>query len=119
MRISDWSSDVCSSDLLRARDGFVHRRVKFDVDELADVIAPAMRRSFARPMLHHAGGNVAGHADVEELVTAIGEDVDERLAHHRTLTRIVIQAKAGISPFRAFKAARADPRPSTGGGGQG
>src|SRR3546814_13156589 len=28
MRISDWSSDVCSSDLLLVADGLSHRRLK-------------------------------------------------------------------------------------------
>src|SRR3546814_9394100 len=39
MRISDWSSDVCSSDLCKARNG-VERAAQF-VDELADRIAGA------------------------------------------------------------------------------
>src|SRR3546814_14805216 len=46
MRISDWSSDVCSSDLLRpgntAYDG------RFEVPTLAEIIALAKRESTAR-----------------------------------------------------------------------
>src|SRR3546814_7284103 len=37
MRISDWSSDVCSSDLLLRRDDLRDCRAEFGVDQRADV----------------------------------------------------------------------------------
>src|SRR3546814_16648672 len=35
MRISDWSSDVCSSDLTAFREGFVHEAIAADIDNMA------------------------------------------------------------------------------------
>src|SRR3546814_8094751 len=75
MRISDWSSDVCSSDLIAAR-GAVEAigRVRLPAGELGVGERPAKTRDigfhprgerrFVEPILlwHRDGGDVAGHA---------------------------------------------------------
>src|SRR3546814_7042226 len=69
MRISDWSSDVCSSDLIR--DDVVHMRIAFERHQLVD-----RDRSW--------------HADAAEIVAFQVEQHDvlgtllEVLAQHRT-----------------------------------
>src|SRR3546814_16457637 len=41
MRISDWSSDVCSSDLRHARDGDVRRDIRIDAAQCLVAHLPA------------------------------------------------------------------------------
>src|SRR3546814_5666201 len=48
MRISDWSSDVCSSDLGRELDE-LHQRVLRHDASLADPVPPALRAIGGRP----------------------------------------------------------------------
>src|SRR3546814_2958605 len=48
MRISDWSSDVCSSDLFRENARRCHVTVHFDVLEHADVQAAMRAYLYAR-----------------------------------------------------------------------
>src|SRR3546814_2825880 len=65
MRISDWSSDVCSSDLRRPRGGFLLRRMREDGGAIlgADVV----------PLAIELGGVVSGEEDGEDVV--IGDDI--------------------------------------------
>src|SRR3546814_13081757 len=85
MRISDWSSDVCSSDLVGGHDlqtdflralVLVHHAASFlDGDRArSDSRGAASRRDYAR---HHLDGAAAG-AQVVEFVAAAHED--ERVA---------------------------------------
>src|SRR3546814_7014572 len=56
MRISDWSSDVCSSDLLlgeRQRDGGARGRIEPDVGWLAIRVAGKHRRNDALVVHRH------------------------------------------------------------------
>src|SRR3546814_6421496 len=57
MRISDWSSDVCSSDLLRGPD-LVGRFHAHPVQQRGEVVAGLLRRIFLR-------GDVAEHLKEE------------------------------------------------------
>src|SRR3546814_7550758 len=61
MRISDWSSDVCSSDLGRVRDA----------RELADVVARGLL--FGARLLEHFGGGVHAAAAAGTAAGAHGE----------------------------------------------
>src|SRR3546814_19777427 len=48
MRISDWSSDVCSSDLTPAVDAAVHRQIVLAVaDEAVNAVQPGLRQGEA------------------------------------------------------------------------
>src|SRR3546814_6920126 len=65
MRISDWSSDVCSSDLL------VRQRVLQAEDELH------VRWRLQAAVLHHLGGGVE-HGEVEDLAFRLDAVFDHR-----------------------------------------
>src|SRR3546814_14025517 len=72
MRISDWSSDVCSSDLQDERHGRGLADVQADECGAVDEIAHEIGR--------HAG-TAAGH-DVDEIVGLHREDQPDQERHH-------------------------------------
>src|SRR3546814_13766959 len=85
MRISDWSSDVCSSDLL-------HLLAVVEGDEEADRVAPpALARQQALQALQRSGRR---EVDVEALGGARG-GVVERLQRLRGEARLVALAVLG------------------------
>src|SRR3546814_701908 len=88
MRISDWSSDVCSSDLLDAKvyseacalAGYDHAQTrKVDIDDIGN---PVVRRSLrealkqVETLVHHFGARPG--RIVVELARVVGKSADER-----------------------------------------
>src|SRR3546814_16733000 len=69
MRISDWSSDVCSSDLLLHRLAAMRHAIE------QDVVADEHGIAAAQPLLPDAGG--------EDVRVDVGADVVERVAEGR------------------------------------
>src|SRR3546814_4673630 len=82
MRISDWSSDVCSSDLFRQREELSRRRIERADDRLADAVPghveeaagaagrldlprhlPAPRRIVAPQQRRHVDDREAGRSE--------------------------------------------------------
>src|SRR3546814_4045197 len=108
MRISDWSSDVCSSDLLKAPKGknlgrtarFDHLAVGFEV----------LDRHFH---LQRAAGDAAGedtadeivavqqrHQELERAVTVgdrLRHMIDDGFEHRRQIPRTGVRVEAGIA----------------------
>src|SRR3546814_15040494 len=80
MRISDWSSDVCSSDLLHAADGQRER--------VARENAAAMVRRDVAP--YHQ----AEFAEAPPLVVGPGGPVDPGDPHHHAKRRFVEQSRS-------------------------
>src|SRR3546814_15179511 len=65
MRISDWSSDVCSSDLFRAHT--MTRRTQFRLDKVTDRI-------------HVLEGRMVVYLNVDEVIQTIRESDEPRAA---------------------------------------
>src|SRR3546814_8108655 len=65
MRISDWSSDVCSSDLYRLEADAPHRYVNYSgCGNTLDASEPAVARLIADSLRHWAdAGNVDGSSE--------------------------------------------------------
>src|SRR3546814_6622745 len=86
MRISDWSSDVCSSDLLLHRLAAMRHAIE------QDVVADEHGIAAAQPLLPDAGG--------EAVRVDVGADVVERVAegrrvlHYRAQRTVYIVALA-------------------------
>src|SRR3546814_13661720 len=87
MRISDWSSDVCSSDLQRAADLFGHARVDRGLQShdgarleiVADRAAGALDGTQVRAMvLVHRGRNGDGEEGAVAQALGIGGDLEPR-----------------------------------------
>src|SRR3546814_15009448 len=88
MRISDWSSDVCSSDLLaclrfdlpqadRSRCRCLHLRVQRADPEEASGLAVAWERIVANLSLHHLIEKI-GRASCRERVVSVRVDLGGR-----------------------------------------
>src|SRR3546814_2139387 len=99
MRISDWSSDVCSSDLL-AVDRDRQRRPRGNAQSLAGkahrVVVPRLQAQRARhPVLEQAALERSGHrldddlARIEpRLVDDLGAAVEAAVGYDRTSTSL-------------------------------
>src|SRR3546814_11970519 len=118
MRISDWSSDVCSSDLVRIDDGVVGRYAEAGVAEhVLDVELPAVD---LRLLLVHP------HVDAEhrQRIARLAGDgagrlpflADARLDHPRPTGLVVEDVCAPAAPVahRSPSAAVCDPLPDLG-----
>src|SRR3546814_3562036 len=68
MRISDWSSDVCSSDLVRAALDF-YKLTPQDVTAFYDELDLTPMRVKVKQ-----GGGAAGHNGIRSMISHIGED---------------------------------------------
>src|SRR3546814_7624622 len=82
MRISDWSSDVCSSDLAAGGDGGVRGHLQHAVADLALEAAHHRERGDQRG---HADGDAQdrGQRDEgDEAVAALGAQVAQRSEEH-------------------------------------
>src|SRR3546814_16915373 len=103
MRISDWSSDVCSSDLTAKRRGFELERSVSPArgdDAIGDVraVEPMMgdrrERGIAiRAAVHEGGGAECGFADRaaidEQARFRAGIDIDPRRQFHEQIVRML------------------------------
>src|SRR3546814_16660158 len=74
MRISDWSSDVCSSDLVAARKSFLQRRNVGHVSGKPELDLAVVRRQYdiARPG-HEGMTNLPPDLGADRNVLQIGE----------------------------------------------
>src|SRR3546814_1291662 len=98
MRISDWSSDVCSSDLREGRDEFatgfageqVGGHLRFEIARLDDVHIDAAPRPFARQRLAHMPHRRLGRAIDRGRGTALvsGDRADDEDPADRKSTRL-------------------------------
>src|SRR3546814_6445292 len=105
MRISDWSSDVCSSDLAGAADGvallvqqaadLAHHQhvVALVVAAVAAALDRAQAREFGLPVAQHVRLDVAQLADLADGEVALGRDrrelaVAARVKHGRLRSRL-------------------------------
>src|SRR3546814_7778382 len=77
MRIRDWSSDVCSSDLLIQMLGFVSKRARFVNQEVCELrfFPQALDRVLKRPDLY--SGRLAR---IQRLGVKVGYGVRRRIA---------------------------------------
>src|SRR3546814_17925264 len=93
MRIRDWSSDVCSSDLLIQMLGFVSKRARFVNQEVCELrfFPQALDRVLKRPDLY--SGRLAR---IQRLGVKVGYGVRRRIA--RSEERRV--GKGGVSTCR-------------------
>src|SRR3546814_9453565 len=101
MRISDWSSDVCSSDLL------AHIR---EVDAITHVV-----RCFENDDVIHVNNKIDPIADIEtidtELALADLESVDKSIARYERVAKSGDKdAKARIEVLQKLRAALAEGR---------
>src|SRR3546814_8414933 len=86
MRISDWSSDVCSSDLRRSRNDFAQRyflhlaeRPRAELEE-----APSERRHDVEPVV---GSNIDPPTTIANLTIEIDKDHDGPFQPFRRVVR--------------------------------
>src|SRR3546814_20206786 len=98
MRISDWSSDVCSSDLAREAVGRLHRpaiiperrivaprRVEMEDDEIADILRQILHRAIIFVALDIGAalvgkqGDQLGDAGLDKVDAGRFERAEERL----------------------------------------
>src|SRR3546814_12874290 len=85
MRISDWSSDVCSSDL-RRRDLLACRRIS---DPTQNIIAPCVRAQmppwlYARPQgLEYHSIKIEGASPQDAAIITVSLSVRQGLMSHR------------------------------------
>src|SRR3546814_18886555 len=103
MRISDWSSDVCSSDLLVARD-FEHRLVLVRVERQADRRDARDAIAFEDAKQFTLGGFQPGDQRLDAFVGALfvaerGERAAEVVGYRRSEERRV--GKGGGSSGRS------------------
>src|SRR3546814_9156175 len=96
MRISDWSSDVCSSDLLRARvEGFVEQRL---FEEGADVKAGDLLIVLEKAAVEAEIGQIRGQITAAEGTLQLAQiEVDRRttLVQREAVAQVQLdQAKA-------------------------
>src|SRR3546814_7146491 len=98
MRISDWSSDVCSSDLL--------------VETLADDRRGEFQEAALHRVLRQAGADAAGDglelADRSLVATAVPADHDTDLLHHLLLKRLLCALLSGPCQVRDASCDRQD-----------
>src|SRR3546814_12261112 len=117
MRISDWSSDVCSSDLL----GLVPYGISFHVGSqqrdisVWDAAIAKVKVIFERPkeedgielkMINMGGGFTANYINrpnsietyAEELIRILKADSDEELPNNIPATGSTIMVHAAVSP---------------------
>src|SRR3546814_19873101 len=76
MRISDWSSDVCSSDLVQRRPSLVLLDVWLHGSKLdgLDLLAEIKQRDPTLPVVV-----ISGHGNIETAVTAIKRSEERRV----------------------------------------
>src|SRR3546814_9846437 len=97
MRISDWSSDVCSSDL--SKDGAFHRVMEFEPDQQPDPVLVGKAIHDMVAVLPCALEQITGDTGIQRSVTVTCKQVDSRLFFHAHSLRSVdwIHAGAGIT----------------------
>src|SRR3546814_18299645 len=80
MRISDWSSDVCSSDLAARQGKGVGRRLLEELELPVDALRPARRGDPLADLLHARPRRlVAGHLHLAvDLLPGLGARSEER-----------------------------------------
>src|SRR3546814_3370135 len=89
MRISDWSSDVCSSDLWAIYSGFAMRRRSAFTAEQADRLTTLLESAPALPVVVRADGRI---------------DAPDRLAGWLGLEKVpkfisqLVEAEGGLKP---------------------
>src|SRR3546814_7576791 len=93
MRISDWSSDVCSSDLAREHEGAQIERPAVDRREPSGVRRDGFLHRRDEHVLGQFGHRHAARARVE--TRGIGLDTEQR---HRTVVEAV-----GLQPLEDFR----------------
>src|SRR3546814_16923584 len=103
MRISDWSSDVCSSDLAAAAEGAARRRSEADIAAMRDALgrkdaATDNARDFAEADLdfHEAVGHASGNVLMRSLAAVRS---DER----RVGKECVSTCRSRWSPYHSKK----------------
>src|SRR3546814_301137 len=117
MRISDWSSDVCSSDL-RALCHMLDRTWMIDDERFADNV----RRVANRPILDAEIGTALAGIDGERLADALKEagiafgfvNRVEEFSRHPQLRRVEVDTPSGPVALPAPPARWSDDRPSPG-----
>src|SRR3546814_15642870 len=100
MRISDWSSDVCSSDLLRQRDGTVKRILVFfggsdtmnQTPKAVEAIKQLKRPDIAVDVV--VGGAYQHCAELQELMAGMPNIVLHRQVPY--MAELVARADVGI-----------------------
>src|SRR3546814_8310233 len=96
MRISDWSSDVCSSDLLEERDGLEVGVAAVDVGRPLPVLAGVVEVEHRRDGVHPQAVDVqlaepeegVGDEEVPHLVATVVERSEEHTSELQSLMRI-------------------------------
>src|SRR3546814_15394305 len=117
MRISDWSSDVCSSDLQRAqailehleRLAFLERLVERGPDVLQQVAAHGLRHGEGADMLF-LPDILPGETEGEALLAEEAQRLD-RLQDGRDILRHLMRRSAG--DLRSRQAPISRPRPGS------
>src|SRR3546814_5085523 len=89
MRISDWSSDVCSSDLDSGGIAVIDMGIALEIDGDAPSIVEPHRQSVRRGLFYCAEGAVL-HAHLafvlqEQDTVVVGELADAALGTHRDI----------------------------------
>jgi hypothetical protein len=69
-------------DLLLAKDGIQHRRMRLDIDEPMHPVSLGEPRYDIGSMYPRPSCDVAGHADVKRPIAAARENIDEGLSHY-------------------------------------
>src|SRR3546814_18379289 len=75
MRISDWSSDVCSSELRSPEHSFLRPDRRAAAQGIAHLLPPLQRHAFGQPARHlilHAASLIRRHGRQSALTTAGG-----------------------------------------------
>src|SRR3546814_8693332 len=87
MRISDWSSDVCSSDLMAGKAARTHAD-RFGQPLDGPVIAQALAHQTAEPRQPVVAGGIGGHQGGELRLAAGAPRIDhQRLRHFQRQPR--------------------------------
>src|SRR3546814_3932031 len=106
MRISDWSSDVCSSDLLFDRDKTSSARTDVEYSDMATFLAPA---AYAASKSLAAQGLSAKRSHLSEIIAALlgyrtlaaltAEELDPRSEERRVGKECVSTCRSRWSPY--------------------
>src|SRR3546814_2831909 len=106
MRISDWSSDVCSSDLSRGLSVSINRFASLDVEETAQLLRAARVAQLSQRLGLYLADPLAGDVELlaDFLEGVVGVHVDaEAHAQHLGLAR----GQAGEHVAHGFQIGRA------------
>src|SRR3546814_18872401 len=103
MRISDWSSDVCSSDLIELERPIRERRPRFEVEPDVERRGGVVRRQVIGEHVAAEAPVVAQYVAQQERIFAGVGAVDARTEERRVGKECVMTCRSRWSPYHSNK----------------